>query len=119
MTNQEAFDTIVAFLIRQGEPAMEGSKCLLRTHNGLKCAVGCLIPDEKYAVELENLLIEDLVDEGYIEGNPDFLATMQGAHDTAAAGVLMSGNFVRTFLSEARKVAKDFALDATVCEVRV
>ena len=59
---QEVFDTAAKHLIAQGRPAVpEGeeeteaamSSCLYRTAAGLKCAVGCLIPDTLYAPEIE------------------------------------------------------------------
>jgi len=59
---QEVFDTAAKHLITQGRPAVpeDGeealrapSRCLYRTAAGLKCAVGCLIPDTHYDPEIE------------------------------------------------------------------
>ncbi len=48
MTLQEIYDKVKAHLIAQGRPAMEDDTCCYRTASGLKCAVGCLIPDDRY-----------------------------------------------------------------------
>jgi hypothetical protein len=52
-TMQETFDTVVKHLFTQRKAAKHeysdgDSVCSYRTHDGLKCAVGCLIPDEMY-----------------------------------------------------------------------
>jgi hypothetical protein len=55
MTAQETFDAIVAHLRRQGEKS-EGDEtvgCAYRGERGLKCAVGCMIPDELYTLVME------------------------------------------------------------------
>lgn len=53
MTNQEMFDKVAAHLLAQGTPAMAGGKCRYRGANGTKCAIGCLIPDERYDARFE------------------------------------------------------------------
>ena len=55
MTNQEAFDVMVRHLRKQGRQARRdiGGPCRYRAENGLKCAVGALIPDDEYSRSLE------------------------------------------------------------------
>ncbi len=48
MTNQEIFDKVSEFLIKQGKPCMTDVGCTYRGPDGLKCAVGCVLPDELY-----------------------------------------------------------------------
>lgn len=50
---QKAFDTALAGLRAQGRKSFnkESGHCFYRSPDGLKCAVGFLIPDEKYSVE--------------------------------------------------------------------
>ena len=51
MTRQDLFDTVVRHLRAQKQRAVakQGrSMCAYRTPDGLKCAIGCLIPDELY-----------------------------------------------------------------------
>jgi hypothetical protein len=49
MTNQEAFNIAYIGLAKQGfERSIEAGHCQFRTRSGKKCAIGFLIPDEKY-----------------------------------------------------------------------
>ena len=54
MTDQEIFDRVATHLLSQGRRSMGANdSCASRGHDGLQCAVGCLIPDELYRYELE------------------------------------------------------------------
>lgn len=53
MTNQEIFDKVVAHLRQQKVRSTERNVCLYRSSIGLKCAVGCLIKDDAYSLDLE------------------------------------------------------------------
>ena len=62
MTNQELYNRVVAHLLAQGCAAKEwvvhfrgiqSKLCRYRTADGKKCAVGCLIPDDRYTPDLE------------------------------------------------------------------
>lgn len=44
MTTQEAFDKICTRLARQGRRAYQGDNCQYLTDDGLRCAVGVLLP---------------------------------------------------------------------------
>ena len=44
-TNQEAFDKVVTHLVAQGKPSMDGLDCCYKGPDGMKCAVGCLLPN--------------------------------------------------------------------------
>ena len=65
MNNQEAFDTVVAHLRKQGRPSVFPSNalrgCAYRGADGLKCAAGCLIPDEMYSIHFECNTISGLL----------------------------------------------------------
>jgi hypothetical protein len=56
---QHAFDAVVSHLFRQGRRSYgtigdgEATMCLYRSSDGLKCAVGALIPDELYRPSME------------------------------------------------------------------
>lgn len=63
MTLQEIFDKILAHARTQRRQAAvitelsDGKRkisCMYRCHDGTKCFIGALIPDEKYKPELEN-----------------------------------------------------------------
>lgn len=56
MNPQEIFETVKNHLLTQGKKAKAASTfntCKYRTQDGLKCAVGCLIPDDKYMPEFD------------------------------------------------------------------
>lgn len=55
MTPQEIEDKIIAHLKTQKTRAQRenSSTCAYRSPDGLKCAVGCLIPDEQYNAAAE------------------------------------------------------------------
>lgn len=65
MTKQETFDFVVQHLYRQGRPADDGYYCAYRTKDGLKCAAGCLIPDDMYSRRLEMRTVHQLILEGH------------------------------------------------------
>lgn len=51
MTDQEAFDHVVAHLRKQNEQARADppmNNCRYRDEHGRSCAVGCLLTDEEY-----------------------------------------------------------------------
>lgn len=63
MTNQEIFNKVWKHLKKQNHPALNNSgTCVYRTKNGLKCAIGCLIPKKLYTLELEGESIYGLRD---------------------------------------------------------
>lgn len=56
MNNQEAFNKMVRHLRSQKERSIaKDGVCLYRGSNGLKCAVGALIPDNEYTPEFEEV----------------------------------------------------------------
>ena len=100
MTAQEIFDKVSLHLLTQNEKSIAKDEfgrqkmCLYRGANGLKCAIGCLIPDDKYDREameglaassfngdtpscLPNLLPQDMPR----ANGKNFLLDMQDIHD--------------------------------------
>lgn len=68
MNTQEAFTTVARHLLSQKERALKSNPnnplspiCAYRTEDGKKCAVGCLIPDELYLKEMEDLPVRRLI----------------------------------------------------------
>lgn len=54
MTRQETFDIVTKHLLTQNAVSEdEGGTCMYRGPNGLKCAVGVLIPDELHCPSME------------------------------------------------------------------
>lgn len=96
LDRQTAFDTMVAHLRRQGERAFNGQSCLYRTNDGLKCAVGALIPDEEYRESFEGVSAWKLIQDGLVSNldkkDAEFFAAAQNQlHDTNSA--LSEDNF--------------------------
>jgi len=59
ISNRLIFDTVKAHLLKQNKRAIHAAihRCMYRTADGLKCAVGCLIPDDKYVPWIENCAV--------------------------------------------------------------
>lgn len=57
LTLQETFDFVANHLYDQGKPAILSHGgiiyCRLRAPDGCKCALGCLIPDDRYEPRME------------------------------------------------------------------
>lgn len=89
---QELFDRISKHLLNQNERSIEhiSGACRYRGDNGLKCAVGAIIPDEKYSGHIEGVIVYS---EYVISCLPvryrgkssiDFLNKLQTLHDKTA-----------------------------------
>jgi hypothetical protein len=91
---EKIFDRVARHLLTQCERATDNYGCVYKGPNGLRCAVGCLIPDDKYVITMENkpfnseemlaVLPEELhVDRGQLLHGPLFnlLVKLQRIHD--------------------------------------
>jgi hypothetical protein len=115
MTNQEAFDKALAAMRLQGKPSFKtveredmsvDAYCAYRGDNGLRCAIGALVPDERYSpawdVEEKNVykIQDDLV---FLGLGLEFMLELQRAiHDGPATSD-------KPFLEEVEVGAKAFA----------
>jgi hypothetical protein len=152
MTNplyQRTFDHIVRHMYKQGKPAASEGGCYYRTANSdfggpqLSCAIGCLIPDDKYDESLEGVTPATRY-RGYNEWDPneevdrnngrvdlfwsvlaplgfadnpadrEFLQRLQTAHDTAMAQYGIT--WFNDFASRMRKVAEDYEISTDVID---
>lgn len=93
MTNssQEIFDKVATHLLTQKEKSTQelstGTRCVYRSPKGLKCAVGCLIPDELYNPSLEGYTASGLSYEikiaiGYNDKTALLICMLQSMHDS-------------------------------------
>lgn len=112
-TLQEHFDFVVSNLLKQGRKSQNLSgPCRLRDHAGNKCAVGWLIPDERYALALEGDSIMGLQDCHVLpeelcgRSAASFLAHLQDAHDNEHPA---------TWPAAFARVAARFNLSPAVC----
>lgn len=55
LTKQKIFDRVARHLLTQNKKAWRGNVCSYRDTDGLTCAVGCLIPPERYEARFEGL----------------------------------------------------------------
>jgi hypothetical protein len=95
VTKQETFDIVARHLLTQNKKAYgpyytafgKNNGCVYRSPDGLKCAAGCLIPDDKYHSDLEGeianlgdmkLLLQEL---GH---DANFVRRLQLIHDNTA-----------------------------------
>lgn len=97
MTNQEAFEAVYKHLLTQMERSsvpnqtcIGSESCKYRGPRGLKCAIGCLIPDELYDPSIEGVSADDLSDRGFrplFSGvNTALLQRLQDVHDDNEPG---------------------------------
>lgn len=91
MTKQETFDIVARHLLTQNERAViitptYYEKCVYRTPNGLRCAVGSLIPLEAYDPAFESCFgIDDIMSKLPVEHDDSetkLIKTLAG-HDLA------------------------------------
>lgn len=93
-SSQEIFDIIVTHLRQQGRPAFrdgDAERCAYRNAEGLRCAVGCLIPEDAYDPIMEGHSIGTVMKAAESKGFQDFaneimrhaelLKRMQLVHD--------------------------------------
>ncbi len=88
MKRQELFDKVVTHLLTQKEQSRKiSSLCAYRGQNNLKCAIGCLIPDDLYSESLEGNNVESLfvyfpkVRKLIGKRNKDLCENLQDIHD--------------------------------------
>lgn len=88
----EIFTRVKQHLLTQNARAVmrddschNGERCAYRGADGLKCAVGCLIPDDKYTPDIEYMMVaefpEDLLGFSPTFKQMDLLRRLQGMHD--------------------------------------
>lgn len=133
-SQQDIFDRIVTAVLAQGQRAMAeiaGSKvCRYRGEGGCKCAVGHLIPDNRYREDFEgltlgrahgggdrepyHLMLQAIAEEigHYVldDHTMHLLTSLQMAHDRGGTGRWHSVPFRQDFGGRARAVAVLFDL---------
>jgi hypothetical protein len=101
MNRQDVFNTVAKHLLAQNarsenrDADPSSNTCMYRGTDGMKCAIGCLIPDEVYEPRMEKHGVGRLLDGfpqiGKLLGveEPDdryFLAELQEIHDVSLPG---------------------------------
>lgn len=115
MNNQEAFDKAVSGVLKQASKSFDFDHgCRYRGPNGLKCAVGHLIPDEIYKPEME-IGIASLYQENleitmlFKDVSLPMLRALQRAHDNSS-----EISFVDDFKIKAFDIAAYYELNTDV-----
>lgn len=88
LTRQEMFDKVATHLLTQMERSVEGRLCRYRLGT-LKCAIGALIPDDKYLRRFEDVAIDGFSQEalllrnvaGISDDDAKFARRLQRVHD--------------------------------------
>lgn len=93
MNAQEIFDTVAKHLLTQNAVSASGERhspsnafeCLYRGDNGLRCAVGCLIPDDVYDPVMEGSPAVELICNFprlfHLREHSHMLSDLQDMHD--------------------------------------
>lgn len=84
MELREIYEIVRAHLLKQMERAIDGGVCAYRGDRGLKCAIGCLIPDTVYTSEMEGDIEEMLLhwpNHPFEDDQIPFLEELQAIHD--------------------------------------
>jgi len=83
---QTVFNKVARHLLTQKKRCANSENCLYRSKNGLKCAAGCLIPDEQYDTikdkegkSWRRLVFLKLVSSSH----SDLISSLQKIHDVA------------------------------------
>jgi hypothetical protein len=64
ITLQNIFNHVALHLMNQKKKAMAANgQCRYRTTDGLRCAVGCLIPEDEYDEHIEESTLNDLINQ--------------------------------------------------------
>ncbi len=128
MTKQEIFNIVSKHLLEQGSKSVSNFdsdvyRCMYRSKDGKKCAIGALIPDQLYDRSLEGLTVSDFFcdvngplirDIGYIirptdiqsdEDALQYLGDLQNVHDLCPEG------FLSNLLDFSKKYDLEFSHD--------
>lgn len=63
LNRQAVFETVATHLLYQANPSRDGigGSCMYRGKDARKCAIGCLIPDDEYALGIEGMSADTTV----------------------------------------------------------
>lgn len=122
MTRQEIFDTVVCHLNTMPHRSLLKDNCAYRSSDGLKCAVGCLIPDDVYDPAMEHITIEALIEGArqwglpafFCRENIRFLGRLQSTHDFAPNWKADSKGPSKAMANELTAIAAHYGLSTAV-----
>lgn len=82
-TTEEVFEYIRNHLLTQNRKSTDiNGNCMYKNEQGLKCATGCLIPDDMYYPDLEYIKWDSLVTRKLVpEDHMELIRELQCLHD--------------------------------------
>lgn len=115
MNNQEVFDTVAKHLLTQKQISANLAACLYRGHSGLKCAIGCLIPDELYDPAMDDSSSNTGIEETLCEF-PQIRTLFNGVDERLLSELqLLHDQFdVSEWIDRLRSITRKYILDASV-----
>ena len=109
MNMQEVFQHVWVSVSLQNGPSTIGYLPRLRGDYKRKCAVGFLIPDDKYLEEMEMYSVEKILKKLKLDLSPIFVYELRNAHDNE---INTSHKFFKEkFRQNMMNVAMDFKLN--------
>lgn len=87
LQSQEIFDKVATHLLTQNAKSIDGKACMYRGPNGLRCAVGGIIPDDLMnecnfeGASVRQLFEEPAIEEYFGKENETLLHALQILHD--------------------------------------
>ena len=83
MTKQEIYNIVAKHLLTQNERAVDSDGIKYKCSDGRMCAIGVLIPEEKYDPDIEGMSIDYIIDELMPDLfiHDDLLRDLQDIHD--------------------------------------
>jgi len=107
---QEVFDFVAAHLLRQSVPSYAEGRCWYRS-GANSCSIGCLMTDDEYKDEYENVGWVDLVPKyGFTREHFHMLVDLQDLHDYPASCPAYTGEAVEYWKRELPLIAEDYNL---------
>lgn len=86
MELKQIYDTVRSHLLLQMKQSIDAAGIYMyRGDNGMKCAIGCLIPDQIYVADMEGDIDQMLTlwpDHPFHDGDVAFMEDLQYIHDT-------------------------------------
>lgn len=115
---QQALNTAYAKIVAQGQPAIDRGMCCYRSPLGYKCAVGWLIPDDRYTSKMEGKIPQsgndvcEAISPGMMGDDIIFLQDLQRCHDRHSDPT--GDQFVGRFQDEVNRLCEKYNLQSPV-----
>ncbi len=119
MNDQEVFDKVARHLLTQKRKSLvkdDSLSCMYRSHDGLQCAAGCLIPDSIYKERMEHNTINCMLSPKHERYEPSLAALLAGVSSEMLRRLQLvhDRSAVHDWFGELDRAAVDFQLDAGV-----